>query len=109
MNIIITGVAGFIGSNLAKTLLEQGHKVVGIDNLSYGSLSNIKSISSSKKFSFIEENIKNEDALFKLKGDCLVHLASQKIPRYTSALITLEENSAMLRNVVKKCMNDKIK
>ena len=34
--VLITGVAGFIGSNLAQRLLEEGHRVVGIDDLSYG-------------------------------------------------------------------------
>jgi len=109
MNIIITGAAGFVGSNLAKTLLRQGHKVTGIDNLSYGSLSNISSFANDKNFTFFEENLKDERTLANVKGDCLVHLASQKIPRYTSALITLEENSVMMKNVVKKCLQDKIK
>ncbi len=36
MKILITGVAGFIGSNLADKLLQKGYKVVGVDNLSYG-------------------------------------------------------------------------
>ena len=36
MNILITGIAGFIGSNLAECLLKKGHKIVGIDNLSAG-------------------------------------------------------------------------
>lgn len=35
-SILITGVAGFIGSNLADRLLREGHRVIGIDNLSYG-------------------------------------------------------------------------
>jgi UDP-glucose 4-epimerase len=109
MDIIITGVAGFIGSNLAKSLLEQKHKVIGIDDLSHGSLTNIKGIAANKDFTFIQENVKNENAMNGLKGDCIVHLASQKIPRYTSALVTLDENSAMLKVVVKKCLNDKIK
>ncbi|MDO8572005.1 MAG: NAD-dependent epimerase/dehydratase family protein [bacterium] len=36
MRILVTGIAGFIGSNLAERLLKEGHTVVGIDNLSYG-------------------------------------------------------------------------
>lgn len=36
MNIVVTGVAGFIGSNLADRLLNEGHRVIGIDNLAYG-------------------------------------------------------------------------
>lgn len=39
--ILITGVAGFIGSNLASHLLKLGHRIIGIDNLSYGILSQI--------------------------------------------------------------------
>ena len=39
--ILITGVAGFIGSNLAFRLLEEGYKVIGIDNLSYGLKENV--------------------------------------------------------------------
>jgi nucleoside-diphosphate-sugar epimerase len=36
VNVAITGVAGFVGSNLANRLLDEGHRVVGIDNLAYG-------------------------------------------------------------------------
>jgi nucleoside-diphosphate-sugar epimerase len=35
-NVLITGVAGFIGSNLAERLLHEGHRIVGLDNLAYG-------------------------------------------------------------------------
>ena len=41
---LITGIAGFIGSTLAHTLVEQGHTVSGIDNLSTGSLDNLADI-----------------------------------------------------------------
>lgn len=41
MKILVTGVAGFIGSNLASRLLQEGHVVIGIDNLSCGLKSNI--------------------------------------------------------------------
>jgi UDP-glucose 4-epimerase len=44
-----------------------------------------------------------------VKAETIVHLASQKIPRYTNALRTLEENYLMLRNVVHKCLMDKSK
>ena len=39
--VVITGAAGFIGSHLTETLLDQGHSVVGIDNLLTGDLANI--------------------------------------------------------------------
>ena len=42
MNILITGGAGFIGSHLSRKLLDEGNKVVAVDNLSQGNLDLIK-------------------------------------------------------------------
>ncbi|MGC4034403.1 MAG: GDP-mannose 4,6-dehydratase [Chitinophagaceae bacterium] len=106
MKILITGVAGFIGSNLAKRLLERGHSVTGIDNLNYGFLRNIEQIKDNPNFEFIMGDIANPLMMNSVKADVIVHLASQKIPRYTNALRTLEENYLMLRNVVQKCIHD---
>lgn len=47
---LITGIAGFIGSTLAHTLVEQGHEVRGIDNLSTGNLDNLADISQDISF-----------------------------------------------------------
>jgi UDP-glucose 4-epimerase len=41
--ILITGVAGFIGSNLAERLISEGYEVIGVDNLSSGSLEQVHS------------------------------------------------------------------
>jgi UDP-glucose 4-epimerase len=109
MNILITGVAGFIGSNLARHLLERGHTVTGIDNLSYGFMRNIEFANENEKFTFILGDISNPFILKGVRADIVVHLASQKIPRYTNALRTLDENYLMLKNVVDKCKNDKSK
>lgn len=54
MAILITGVAGFIGSNLARKLLNNGQTVIGIDNLCRGTISNISNLSSNPRFSFFE-------------------------------------------------------
>jgi nucleoside-diphosphate-sugar epimerase len=51
---LITGIAGFIGSTLAHVLVEQGHEVRGIDNLSTGSLANIEDIRSKINFQQID-------------------------------------------------------
>jgi len=109
MKILITGVAGFIGSNLAARLLEKGHKVIGVDNLGYGFIRNIDTISNNPNFKFIMGDIANPLILKDVKADTVIHLASQKIPRYSNALRTLEENYLMLRNVVQKCIYDKSK
>ncbi len=54
---LITGIAGFIGSTLAHTLVEQGHEVRGIDNLSTGNLDNLADIRS--KISFQEMDLQD--------------------------------------------------
>jgi UDP-glucose 4-epimerase len=109
MKILITGVAGFIGSNLAKRLLERGHTVIGIDNLGYGFMRNIEFTKGNPNFQFFMGDIANPLILKDVKADIVIHLASQKIPRYSNALRTLEENYLMLRNVVQKCIYDKSK
>ena len=58
MNILITGVAGFIGSHLADFLLEKGHRVVGMDNLLTGSVDNLAHIRS-PEFTFIDYDVTN--------------------------------------------------
>ena len=109
MKIVITGAAGFVGSNLSSALIQQGHAVIGIDNFSYGSKQNIVSLQNNPKFIMHEQDLCNPDTLADIKGDVIVHLASQKIPRYTNALKTLDDNSRMLKNVIQKCLKDKIK
>ena len=109
MNILITGVAGFVGSNLAKKVLEDGDRVIGIDNLSYGCMRNLDDIIKHPDFTFILDDIANILLLKDVKSDIIVHLASQKIPRYTSALRTIEENYLMLSIVIQKCLKDNSK
>ncbi len=51
----ITGAAGFIGSHLAEALVRRGHRVIGVDNLSSGMLSNLTGCLGSPHFSLIDE------------------------------------------------------
>ncbi len=64
---LITGVAGTIGSNLAKFLVNKKHIVIGLDNLSLGKLSNIKSLRSNKNFYFYKVDVSKENELKKIK------------------------------------------
>ncbi|MBN2513903.1 MAG: GDP-mannose 4,6-dehydratase [Sedimentisphaerales bacterium] len=78
MKILITGGAGFIGSHLAEHLLEQGHSVVALDNLSTGSLDNIRHLLNHKGFSFVQEDVRNSQTLHVLVPQCdsIFHLAA---------------------------------
>ena len=71
MNILITGVGGFIGFSLAKQLLENNHKIIGIDNLDtyYSSIykkNRIKKIKSYKNFTFYKMDLNNKKSLKKI-------------------------------------------
>jgi UDP-glucose 4-epimerase len=80
--------------------------VIGIDNLEYGFMRNVEPILNNPNFRFINGDLANPFIISNIKSDIIVHLASQKIPRYTNALRTLEENYLMLKNVVQKCVKD---
>lgn len=60
-NILVTGGAGFIGSNLVKALLELESKVTVFDNLATGKLENLKEFESNPNFKFIQGDIRNVD------------------------------------------------
>ncbi len=92
--ILVTGVAGFLGSNLAERLLAEGHRVIGIDNLSMGLLANLSGAMEDPAFSFVEGDVTNKDVFQSLDNDIdtLVHLAAFKIPRYGKAIDTLKIN-----------------
>jgi len=58
MKILLTGGAGFLGSHLSEKLLENGHEVLVLDDLSTGSTNNIEKFKSNSKFSFIEHDVR---------------------------------------------------
>ena len=59
-NILITGVAGFIGSYLAEDLLSNGYYVWGMDNLSNGSRENLAFVLDNERFNFFEHDVCDE-------------------------------------------------
>src|SRR6185436_20890354 len=74
VNALITGGAGFIGSHLAERLLDQGHGVIALDNLSTGSIENIRHLKGRERFSYAIDSITNESLLAELidRSDSLV-------------------------------------
>lgn len=92
--IVVTGVAGFLGSNLLTRLLEGGHRVVGIDNLSMGHMSNIFPHLQNPNFRFVKADAMQKATFDGISEDvsCVVHLAAFKIPRYGKAIDTLQVN-----------------
>lgn len=100
--IVVTGVAGFVGSNLLTALLERDYLVVGIDNLSQGLLRNIEGSLDHSHFKFIKDDVRNFDVLRQAceGADCIVHLAAFKIPRYGNALDTLFINKKGTESVL---------
>ncbi|MCZ6677321.1 MAG: GDP-mannose 4,6-dehydratase [Candidatus Poribacteria bacterium] len=78
MNVLITGGAGFIGSHLADKLLEKGHRVCAMDNLSTGNLSNIEPLMDHPRFSFVPGSILDESLMRELidESDMIYHLAA---------------------------------
>ncbi|MBA0085784.1 MAG: GDP-mannose 4,6-dehydratase [Acidobacteria bacterium Pan2503] len=78
MRYLITGGAGFIGSHLAERLLGRGDHVVLLDNLSTGSIENIRHLKSSARLQYHLDNIENRQLLAELVDDAevIVHLAA---------------------------------
>ena len=84
MSLIITGCAGFIGSNMVDRFLKLGYKVVGIDNLSTGQYGFLEGALRDSHFKFINLDLLNLDGL-KLAftgGDTVIHLAANADVRF---------------------------
>ncbi|MCY6353992.1 dTDP-glucose 4,6-dehydratase [Clostridium sp. ZS2-4] len=79
MKVLVTGGAGFIGRWVVKRLLEDGHTILALDNLSNGRMENIEEFKDNSNFKFIEGDIKDNqllDEIFKDKFDIVYHLAA---------------------------------
>lgn len=93
MSVLVTGVAGFIGSHVARALLARGEAVVGVDNFSdyYDPIlkfARLKTLREDRGFTFLEADIADREAMAALAGkhgdlDRIVHLAAQPGVRHS--------------------------
>jgi len=82
MHILVSGAAGFIGSHLCDALVELGHKVTGVDDLSLGREQNLQALAGNPDFTFVEADVLDRSALARLFGsadpafEAVFHLAA---------------------------------
>ena len=78
MRVLVTGGAGFIGSHLVDALLLEGHSVLALDDLSTGSLDNLRSAAEGPSFRFVEGSVLDSDLVTSLVSqvDEVFHLAA---------------------------------
>jgi len=100
--VVVTGCAGFIGSHLVERLLEEGHHVIGIDNMRTGNQSNMASFSSHLEFNFIEADVCDPGLKSKLPSDIdlIFHLAA-----ISSVTASIEDPILVNRNNVTGIVN----
>ena len=78
MKVLLTGAAGFLGSHLAEMLIENGNSVIGLDDLSTGSISNLSNLKDSPAFSFIKGDVRNP---IRLEVDAILNFACPASPK----------------------------
>lgn len=78
MRVLITGGAGFVGSHLSDLLIEEGHEVFVLDNLSTGSIDNIEHLKAEPRFHYTIDSVTNEPLLAEMidRCDVVFHLAA---------------------------------
>jgi UDP-glucuronate decarboxylase len=78
MKILLTGAAGFLGSHLTSKLLHDGHEVIGIDDLSTGSIKNLETALTHPAFEFIEHDVR---VPYKAEIDAILNFACPASPK----------------------------
>lgn len=79
MRVLITGGAGFLGSHLTDRFLEEGHTVIGIDNLITGNLRNIAHLAGHARYTFIRQDV-TQFLYIEKPLDAVLHFASPASP-----------------------------
>jgi UDP-glucuronate decarboxylase len=100
MNILVTGGAGFIGSNLCERLWRNGNNIICIDNLATGNKENIKHLIEKERFQFLEWDIVNS---IHIDIDQIYNLVCLASPKHyqNDPLRTIETNILGIINMLK--------
>src|ERR1700723_3544300 len=101
---LITGGAGFIGSHLSEALIARGEEVFVLDDLSTGSVDNVRHLKTNKRFQYVFDSILNKHLLAELVDECdvILHLAAAVGVRLIveSPVRTIETNVHGTQNVL---------
>ena len=100
MKYLVTGGAGFIGSNLCRRLLDQGHSVICLDDLSTGNNNNIKELKNNKNFEFVKHDLTKP--FFPKRIDGIYNLACPASPVHYqyNPIRTLKMGTLAMYNVL---------
>ncbi|RMG79322.1 MAG: SDR family NAD(P)-dependent oxidoreductase, partial [Bacteroidetes bacterium] len=109
MKILVTGGAGFIGSNLVKRLIQDGHHVVVLDNLLRGNKIDKETFS---KIEFVKGDVCDEELVFKVSrgADVIFHFAAVLGVDIVAdhPVETMEVETIGTRNVVHAALENKV-
>lgn len=105
MKALVTGCAGFIGSNLVDRLLKNKWSVIGIDNLSTGQKKFLKNANNSSLFKFYEKDLLNNESLkdiFKQDIDIIFHFSANADVRHgiDRPTVDFEQNIVVTHNIL---------
>lgn len=105
MRILLTGAAGFLGSHLSSLLVNEGHRVTGLDDLSTGSLRNLDPVIEKDNFTFINGDVRTPiDSEF----DAILNFACPASPIHYqyNPVKTIETNFIGMSNVLHNALNN---